>query len=141
MSMSRGRPALGRGLEQIARGRSLRVVGGSALSADRQAASPSASPASSDGWTRAAWARAAFLSRAADRAELERLRERVSQLERDLRGVRADLSAARAAVEAAHDEGGRRAAEAARAARHEAHRSARHGGRLPSILAIRRDER
>ena len=69
--------------------------------------------------------------READRAaraladENAELREALSERDAVIRGLRAELAQA--------DE---RAASAARAARVEAHRTARHGGRLPSILAI-----
>lgn len=54
-----------------------------------------------------------------------------------LRAAVADRDATIRGLEAELDRADERAADAAREARVEAHRTARHGGRLPSILAIR----
>ena len=60
-------------------------------------------------------------------SDFESMREALADRDRTIRGLRAELARA--------DE---RAAEAARAARVEAHATAKHGGRLPSILSLGR---
>ena len=62
---------------------------------------------------------------AALEADNARLRAELADRDAVIRGLEAELERA-----------GERAADAARAARVEAHRTAKHGGRLPSILAL-----
>lgn len=139
------RPALGRGLAEIAADRGLRIVGGYSPDGQRAdfartlaayAAEPAPRVQSADGWTRAAWARTANLANLALHAELERLRGEIAERDRTIRVLRADAEAARAGFERERTALEARAVDAARAARHEALRTARHGGRLPSILAV-----
>lgn len=153
MTAKRQRPALGRGLSHM------RIVGGwsdagrradfdrtlTAAVADTAPSSsparaadiaPSSSPSAApgDGWTRAATARAAWMARQSARAELEALRESVAALERQLRSVRADFAIERADWERERAGFERRMQAAMKRARADAHATAKHGGRLTSIL-------
>ena len=78
----------------------------------------------------------AEVSRRGREADLRALHERLMAMESENRGLRIELDAARADAEKARAEYERRIEAAAKEARREAHRTSRHGGRLPSILAV-----
>ena len=147
MSAAR-RPALGRTLADIESGRAMRIVGGysgAGARADFERAltgyvrsGAAAEPGRPDAWGRAALARLDYERRAALQVEVETLREALSEAEREIRGLKASAAAVQSEREVERADWERRIGAAERAGRHEAMRSARHGGRLPSILAVDR---
>ena len=91
---------------------------------------------SADGWTRAAIGRSAFLACQSLQDECERLRAALADADRDLRVARVEIAELQAARERERADWERRIDAAVREARHDARRTAKHGGRLLSILHV-----